>query len=114
VTRAALLRYRLIAWVVGVGLIVLVLVGVPLKYAADQPAVVAVVGPAHGFLYIVYLLASVDLAVRGRWPLRRTVLVMLAGTVPFLSFVAERVVTRLVRAESPVTSPAPRAPRPAP
>jgi integral membrane protein len=106
-TKAALLRYRVIAWVVGVGLILLVLVGVPLKYAADQPAVVAVVGPAHGFLYILYLLATLDLAVRGRWPLRRVVLVMLAGTVPFLSFVAERVVTRLVRAESPAAAPAP-------
>jgi integral membrane protein len=104
---SALLRYRVIAWVVGVGLVVLVLIGVPLKYAADQPAVVAVVGPIHGFLYIGYLLASLDLAIRGRWPLRRTVLVMLAGTVPFLSFVAERVVTRVVRAGSPTASPAP-------
>jgi integral membrane protein len=104
---AALLRYRVIAWVVGVGLIILVLVGVPLKYAAGQDAVVAVVGPIHGFLYIGYLLASLDLAVRGRWPLRRTVLVMLAGTVPFLSFVAERVVTRLVRAGAPAAAPAP-------
>lgn len=102
---AALLRYRAIAWVVGVGLIVLVLIGVPLKYAADQTAVVAVVGPVHGFLYIGYLLATLDLAVRGRWPLGRTLLVMLAGTVPFLSFVAERVVTRLVRAAAPAAAP---------
>lgn len=99
--RAALRRYRVIAWVVGVGLVLLVLVGMPLKYAADQPLVVQTVGPAHGFLYIVYLLATLDLALRGRWPLRRTVLVMLAGTVPFLSFVAERFVTRLVRDEQP-------------
>jgi integral membrane protein len=104
---SALLRYRVIAWVVGVGLVILVLVGVPLKYAADQDAVVAVVGPVHGFLYIGYLLATLDLAVRGRWPVRRTVLVMLAGTVPFLSFVAERVVTRLVRAGSPAAAATP-------
>lgn len=103
-TAAALLRYRVTAWVVGVGLIVLVLIGVPLKYAAHNDAVVAVVGPAHGFLYIVYLLTAVDLALRGRWPLPRTALVMLAGTVPFLSFVAERKVTALVRAESPAAT----------
>jgi hypothetical protein len=35
---------------------------------------------------------------RSRWPLRYTILVLLAGTVPFLSFVAERKVTRRVRA----------------
>jgi integral membrane protein len=95
-TEAALLRYRVVAYVVGVGLLVLVFVGVPLHHLAHQTAVVAVVGPMHGFLYIVYLLTVVDLAFRSRWPLPRTVLVMLAGTIPFLSFVAERKVTRLL------------------
>lgn len=90
---AALQRYRLIAWVVGTGLLVLVFVAMPLKYFADQPALVAIVGPIHGFLYVVYLLATLDLAVRNRWNLLRTALVMLAGTVPFFSFIAERKVT---------------------
>jgi integral membrane protein len=91
---AALLRFRIVAYVVGVGLLVLVFVGVPLNHLADQDAVVATVGPVHGFLYVVYLLATVDLAFRCRWALPRTLLVMLAGTIPFLSFVAERKVTR--------------------
>jgi integral membrane protein len=97
--RGALLRYRAIAWIVGVGLITLVLVGVPLKYAAHSEGVVEVVGPAHGFLYILYLLATVDLAIRMRWPVLRTLLLMAAGTIPFLSFVAERYVTRQVTGE---------------
>ena len=91
--RASLLFYRTLAYVVGVGLIVLVLVGVPLKYLADSPGVVAVVGPLHGFLYMVYLVATVNLAFRARWSPVKTVLVMLAGTIPFVSFVAERKVT---------------------
>lgn len=94
----ALTRYRIMAYVVGVGLLILVVVAVPLKYLADKSALVAVVGPIHGFLYVVYLLTALDLAVRCRWPLGRTALVLLAGTVPFLSFVAERRVTREVRA----------------
>ena len=98
---SALLRYRVIAWVVGTGLIILVFVGVPLQYLAHQKAVVEVVGPIHGFLYIGYLLVSLHLAVLGRWPLLRTLLVMAAGTVPFLSFVAERKITHLVRAATP-------------
>jgi integral membrane protein len=94
---AALTRYRIVAYAVGVGLLVLVFVGVPLNHLAHRPGVVGVVGPLHGFLYIVYLLTAVDLAFRCRWPLLRTLLVMLAGTIPFLSFVAERKVTRLLR-----------------
>ena len=97
-------RYRVMAWVVGVGLLVLVLVGMPLKYLAGEPTVVAVVGPVHGFLYMGYLVLTADLAVRSRWPVGRAVLVALAGTIPFVSFVAERIVTRPLqqRASTPV------------
>jgi len=86
------------AYVVGTLLLVLVLVAMPLKYFADMPGPVAVVGTGHGFLYAVYLLTAFDLALRARWSAKGTVLVLLAGTVPFLSFVAERIVTRRTRA----------------
>lgn len=94
----ALRRYRVVAYVVGVVLITLMLVGMPLKYLADTPEVVRVVGPAHGILYVVYLLVTFDLANKAKLGLRRMLLVMLAGTVPFVSFVAERWVHRTVRA----------------
>jgi integral membrane protein len=92
--QGALIRYRIIAWIVGVVLIVLVFIGMPLKYIGDNDAVVAAVGPAHGFLFIVYLVATFDLGRRAKWPLSRMLLVMLAGTIPFLSFWAERKVSR--------------------
>ena len=106
---AALTRYRVVAYVVGVGLLVLVLVGVPLKYAADQRGVVAVVVPLHGFLYVVYVLLALKLAVRYRWSPVRALLVMLAGTVPFLTFVAEHYVTRWVRAADAHAASTPQA-----
>ena len=96
--RGRLTRFRVIAYVVGTFLLVLALVAMPLKYLAGESSIVAVVGPLHGFLYMVYLALSADLALRARWSLRGTVLVLLAGTVPFLSFYAERVVVRRVRA----------------
>jgi integral membrane protein len=86
------------AYIVGVMLLLLVLVAMPLKYFADMPGPVAVIGTAHGFLYCVYLLTAFDLALRARWTAKGTVLVLLAGTIPFLSFVAERIVTRRTRA----------------
>jgi integral membrane protein len=92
--QGALIRYRIIAWIVGVVLIVLVLIGMPLKYLGDNDTVVATVGPAHGFLFMVYLVATFDLGRRAKWPLSRMLVVMLAGTIPFFSFWAERKVTR--------------------
>ena len=92
--QGALTRYRIIAWIVGVVLIALVVVGMPLKYIADNDSVVAAIGPAHGFLFMVYVALTFDLGRRAGWPLSRMLLVMLAGTIPFLSFWAERKVTK--------------------
>jgi integral membrane protein len=98
-TDGALLRYRVMAYVVGTLLVLLVCVAVPLKYAADQPTLTTVLGIAHGYLYMTLLLTVADLWRRRRstFPLQWVVLVALAGTIPFLSFVAERQVTARVR-----------------
>jgi integral membrane protein len=88
------------AWVVGVLLVVLVFVGVPLKYLADTPQVVAVVGFTHGMLYLVYLATALDLAVRRRWHLLKVLVVFAAGLVPFLTFYVERRVMREERERS--------------
>jgi integral membrane protein len=95
---AALTRYRVMAYIVGTMLLLLVFVAMPIKYFGHQDGPVAVIGTAHGFLYCVYLLTAFDLALRARWRALGTVLVLLAGTIPFLSFVAERQVTRKTRA----------------
>jgi integral membrane protein len=97
----ALRRFQVAAYVVGVFLLVLV-VAMVLKYAGDQPRMVQIVGPIHGFLYMVYLGIALDLALRAKWSARGTVAVLLAGTIPFLSFVAERIVTRRVHAAQPL------------
>ncbi|MGY1707560.1 DUF3817 domain-containing protein [Geodermatophilus sp. SYSU D00697] len=95
---AALTRYRVMAWVVGVLLIALILVAVPLKYLGGTDTPVAVIGTLHGWLYAIFFLTACDLALRAWWTLRGTVLVLLAGTIPIVSFVAERIATRKTRA----------------
>ena len=95
--RSALLRYRIMAWVVGCLLVVLVCVGVPLKYLGHNDTVVTWTGVPHGWLYMILLITAYDLGRRVNWPWLRLILIALAGTVPFLSFVAERYATRDVR-----------------
>jgi integral membrane protein len=94
---AALLRYRVIANVVGVVLVVFLLVAVPMRYVGGEPRLSETISPIHGFLYLVYLGVTVDLARRAGWSALRTLGVMLAGTVPFVSFVVERRTTRDLR-----------------
>ncbi len=87
--RAALIRYRIMAYLVGTLLVILVLVGVPLKYFGGNGIVVTLTGVPHGYLYMVLLITAYDLGRRVHWPWGRLILIALAGTVPFLSFWAE-------------------------
>jgi integral membrane protein len=94
----ALQRYRVMANVVGVLLIALVCVAVPLKYLAEIPEPTKILGITHGWLYFLFFLTAIDLALRAKWTPKGTVLTIVAGTVPFLSFHAERTATRKTRA----------------
>ena len=88
------------AYVVGCLLVVLVCVGLPLKYGPWQnDTVVLFTAIPHGWLYMVLLITAFDLGRRARWTWTRLLLIALAGTVPFLSFVAERSATRDVKAK---------------
>jgi integral membrane protein len=87
----ALVRYRVMAYVVGTLLVVLVF-GVVI----DNHAIEKYLGIAHGYLYMVLLLTIGDLWRRRRFPFKVVPLVALAGTIPFLSFVAEHMVTARV------------------
>ncbi len=89
----ALTRYRISAFVVGVGLLILCLTLI-LKYVFDMGWTVQVWGPIHGVLYAVYVLLSFDLFYRSRWSLWGLLKVLLAGVVPVLSFYAEHWVNR--------------------
>jgi integral membrane protein len=97
--RNALLRYRVMAYLVGTLLVVLTCVGLPLKYGYGDDRVVLWTAIPHGWLYMALLITAFDLGRRAKWSWRRLILIALAGTVPFLSFVAERSATKDVRAK---------------
>ncbi|HWE68290.1 MAG TPA: DUF3817 domain-containing protein [Acidimicrobiales bacterium] len=94
----AMQRYKVMAYIVGVGLIILVFIGIPLQYGANFSLVEKVVGTLHGFLYIVYLVAALDLARRARFTLLQMAAMIGAGLLPFLAFIIERSVERRVNA----------------
>ena len=95
--RARLRFFQVMAFVVGVGLLLLVLEMI-LWYGFDNDILTWWAMP-HGFLYIVYLVSVAMLGFALRWTLGRMVLVMLAGCVPFLSFWVELKMTRIALAE---------------
>ncbi len=85
------------AYVVGTLLVVLMCIGLPLKYLGGNDIVVLWTAIPHGWLYMLLLLTAFDLGRRAKWSWKRLILIALAGTIPFLSFVAERSATKDVR-----------------
>ncbi|MGN6613209.1 MAG: DUF3817 domain-containing protein [Angustibacter sp.] len=92
--KSALTRFKIMAFVVGVGLLILCLEMV-LHYGFDNDALTWW-SPIHGVLYMLYLVATADLGLKVKWPLGKMLGVALAGVVPFFSFVMERKVAREV------------------
>ncbi|MHB8438373.1 MAG: DUF3817 domain-containing protein [Acidimicrobiales bacterium] len=90
----SLRRYRVLAYTTAVLLIVLCFVGIPLQVWDHNLWVVRIVGTAHGYLYLVYLVVAFDLSRRMGIRLPYMVLVLLAGTIPFCAIVSERLLTR--------------------
>lgn len=121
--RTPLRAYRFMASVVGVLLVVLCLVGLPLHYgylvtdaawlAKDSgagweagSAISEYLGVAHGWLYMIFLFCAFWLSRRADWDIPFTAVTLVSGTVPLLSFWAERRATRRVLTEQHAAVPA--------
>ena len=81
---------RAAAWAEAASFLVLLGIAMPLKYAAGMPAAVTVMGWVHGVLFVAFGVALLRAWIRGRWPLRRALLVFVAGLVPFGPFLLDR------------------------
>ena len=119
-----LTAYRVMATIVGVLLVVLCLVGVPLANFDGSPMwgvfdstptwvtpgsdaqhagelITTYLGVAHGWLYMIFLFSAFLLSRRAAWDFPFTVVTLVCGTIPLVSFWAEHRATRRVRAEHP-------------
>ena len=90
--RKALTFFKVMAFIVGIGLLILV-VELVLEYGTSMKGEQNPLHwwpQPHGFIYMIYLVATANLGFKVGWSLPKMVGVMLAGCVPFLSFWVER------------------------
>jgi integral membrane protein len=95
--RKALTPYRILAWTTGLWLIALCY-EVVLKYVVKVQDPPSWIGVVHGWVYFAYLLTALNLAVKVRWPIGKTIGVLLAGTIPFLGIIVEHFQTKQIKA----------------
>ncbi|HEV2638382.1 MAG TPA: DUF3817 domain-containing protein [Actinocrinis sp.] len=86
----------------GVSFLVLLLIAMPLKYFANLPQAVMVVGMLHGLLFIAYVVLTVPVRAELGWGTERLLWILLLSVLPAGAFFAERSVKAqaLARAEA--------------
>jgi integral membrane protein len=89
----ALARFKFIAYLAGVVLI-LFTIEITLKYSGILE--IPWFAQLHGIVYMVYVVISFDMSRKAKLSLRETFLVLIAGTIPVMSFVAESRIRRRV------------------
>ncbi|MBH5337063.1 DUF3817 domain-containing protein [Streptomyces pactum] len=103
--KSVLTRYRVMAYVTAVMLLVLCACMV-FKYGFDTGEdATLVVSQIHGVLYIIYLVFAFDLGSKAKWPFGKLLWVLVSGTIPTAAFFVERKVARDV--EPLITDAAP-------
>ena len=80
---------RLTGWLEGASLILLVGIGMPMKYIYHKPEMVKVIGMTHGVLFILYTALLFTVAYQFKWTIKRTALGFIAAFIPFGTFWAE-------------------------
>ncbi len=80
-------RLRLLSILEGVSLLLLVFVGMPLKYGFNQPEFNSVMGMIHGSLFVLFIFSALHVSVEEDWKfLKTTWKVLVACLIPFGTF----------------------------
>ena len=95
--RRALLGYRVMAWTTGMWLIALCY-EIVVHYVVKVENPPTWIGVVHGWVYFTYLLFTTNLAVKVRWPIAKTIGVLLSGTIPLLGIIVEHFQTKDIKA----------------
>lgn len=84
-------RLRWIGLLEGLSYLILLGIAMPLKYLADRPESVRVVGSVHGALFILFILAVIEVTLRRPWWSGKFWLAAaVASVTPFGTFLFDR------------------------
>src|SRR5687768_9590460 len=80
-------QLRLVSYLEGCSLIILLLVAVPLKYLNKDPRLVQAIAPIHGILFLLFIIATLSVGIEKNWKFKTiTWKVLLACLIPFGTF----------------------------
>jgi len=90
-----LTAFRLIAFFEGISYVLLIFVGVPLKYINGDATIVKTLGMPHGFLFMAYISFAIVMHLDHSWFKKHFILISLASIIPFGTFIVEHKLRKL-------------------
>jgi len=77
---------RVISYLEGISYILLLFIAVPIKYYANDPSLVKLLGMPHGLLFVAYVILSLVSSKEYRWNSKKTLVVLISSVIPFGTF----------------------------
>jgi integral membrane protein len=78
--------FRIVAFLEGLSYILLLFIATPIKYFADDPQYVKLLGMPHGLLFMLYIILAIMLKQENSWIKDKFKRVLLASIIPFGTF----------------------------
>ena len=78
--------FRVISYLEGISYILLLFIAVPIKYYANDPSLVKLLGMPHGLLFVAYVILSLVNSKEYKWNFKKTLVVLISSIIPFGTF----------------------------
>ena len=82
--------FRILAFLEGVSYILLLFIATPIKYFADDPQYVKLLGMPHGVLFMGYVAMALFISKDMKWSSKTLWTVIIAGVIPFGTFYIDK------------------------
>ncbi|BDB57415.1 DUF3817 domain-containing protein [Flavobacterium ammonificans] len=82
--------FKIIAFLEGASLLLLLFFAMPMKYYFQEPIFVKIIGMAHGVLFVAYIILAIMAKIELNWSFKKTGMICLASVVPFGTFYVEK------------------------
>ena len=82
--------FKIIAFLEGASLLLLLFFAMPMKHYFQEPIFVKIIGMAHGVLFVAYIILAIMAKIELNWSFKKTGMICLASVVPFGTFYVEK------------------------
>lgn len=83
-------RLRIIAFLEGCSLLLLIFIAMPVKYLFKMPEPTHTIGMIHGILFLLFTISALALSIIQKWTLNRIFRVLLSSVLPFGTFYVDK------------------------